>query len=267
MKNRNFEVILTSDFNFCELFAKNFLRAIKPEGVCREGTFSSLDTDLPYLPYEGEKNPLSEEEIEEGVSSWSYDQFDFNNILSFVSYESCTGSKVIIHNIMNDYNLRAESVGPNTFRNIFWAVVTTLENIKIPDWYESQNWKKDPELFRIYKKFLEIKAQFEKNQAIISAGFFASSTSEEVKATLNRVLLNPIEKWDLEAFFLLVKGEDLGKCGFSKVRRTRDGIRGVLVTPRRNYSWALRIYNDPKFSASEEELAEIIATFNSLKVA
>ncbi len=89
-----------------ENFIKALIRELKPMGICREGGFSILETDLP----------LDEDEILEEDDGFTYHQFDFNGQTSYLEYESCTGSKISLYILAFGKVVGLfENIGRNTY--------------------------------------------------------------------------------------------------------------------------------------------------------
>jgi hypothetical protein len=149
MNNNYFLLKLSSSYNFSSIFLKNFLKEIRPLGECREGRFSEIETDIPFT---------GEITSDDG---WSYDQYDysFKNGVKFLSYQSCTGSKVIITNFLNSCEIKGENIGNNTLKAICNAAKETfLEINKISEKLIRHHFSE------IFNEFVKLEEMIEEDQ-------------------------------------------------------------------------------------------------------
>lgn len=117
-KKVDFEIDLRMDSWKTSELIKEFLKQIRPFGACREGEFSSVETDIPFT-----------DEVTSSDDGWSYKQYDYS-----------VKSEILILRVLHrlkDNNFKhfqppcfdGKNVGPNTLSRVFSA----LRNIKCSD--------------------------------------------------------------------------------------------------------------------------------------
>lgn len=113
-------------------FIKAFLKEIKPNGICREGGFSFLNTDLPYTG-----QVVKGEDFDEREEGFTFDQFDYwEGAVSFLEYESCTGSIVRIYITRNEYIIGYfENVGATTYERFIEACKAIFPEGEMPPFF------------------------------------------------------------------------------------------------------------------------------------
>jgi len=134
-------------YEYPQTVLKEVIRILKPEGICIEGQFSQFASDLARY------------EAQEAEDGFTYEEFDFDSEVSWLKYESCTGSKInmFITN-GNILHLQYAEIGSTTFAKLFEAfqsagvfvneiprLIPSAEEVRVEDrlriaeWIENTN--------------------------------------------------------------------------------------------------------------------------------
>jgi hypothetical protein len=94
-------------YEYPQTVLKEVVKVLNPDGLCE---FSDFKSDLPVF------------EAEDAEDGFSYEEFDYDSEMSWLKYQSCTGSKVnIFLTNENLLHLQYENIGSTTFRKLFEA--------------------------------------------------------------------------------------------------------------------------------------------------
>ena len=129
-------------YEYPQTVLKEVIRILKPEGICVEGQFSQFDSDLARF------------EAPEADGEFTYEEFDFDAEVSWLKYESCTGSKVnLFLTNGNTLHLQYAEIGSTTFAKLFEAfqsagvfveeiprLIPTAEEVRVEDRQRVAEW-------------------------------------------------------------------------------------------------------------------------------
>ncbi|MFA6995351.1 MAG: hypothetical protein WC249_02985 [Patescibacteria group bacterium] len=109
---------------------------LRPLGACREGEFSSFETNLPFTgEVKGGEIEREADEVSSEIKNWSYDQFNLGKISykTWIEYESCTHSKLLIHSTLFGVLIGLENIGPNTTEKIAEVFLSAIKKLEHRD--------------------------------------------------------------------------------------------------------------------------------------